>query len=172
MARRQFGGPIRVGRGSRRETRWLDLKPVSATMVSEGGTILFSLTTIELALRPFTIVRTHVAYHVHSDQAAAFESQVGAVGFAVVSDQAVAVGITAVPTPITDLESDLWFVHEIYMQSSASVVEGQVGFRYTIDSKAMRKVEDGQDVVVLAELDNQGSGQDIILGGRMLIKLH
>ena len=34
-----------------------------------------------------------------------------------VSDQAVAVGVSAIPTPVTELSSDLWFVHQWIMNS-------------------------------------------------------
>ena len=49
---------------------------------------------------------------VESDQSAATELFIGNLGLAVVSDQATAVGVTAVPTPATDRGSDLWFLIE------------------------------------------------------------
>jgi len=161
---------------SSRETRWLDLIPAVTAFSATGGTILFSLTAVELALRPFTIVRTRLQAGIIGDQLAAGENQLAGLGVAVVSDQALAIGVTAVPTPITDLASDLWLVHQLCYNTT--VVASSVGFedgglaQYAIDSKAMRKVEDGQDIAVVVELSGASSGFNFFLGGRMLVKLH
>ena len=96
---------------TRRATSWFDIPPFSVAVVAGGGTILASLTAAELAKRPFTIIRTHLTFDVQSDQVAATEVQTGAMGMAVVSDQASALGVTAVPTPATDAASDLWYLH-------------------------------------------------------------
>ena len=41
-----------------------------------------------------------------------------------------------------------------------------------IDSRAMRKVEDGFDIVSVVEAGLIGNGCRVKLGGRMLVKLH
>ena len=168
-----------VSRGSRRQTSWLDVVPTSTTVSGAGGTLLVSLTTAEKAKRPFTIIRTHLVAQLVSDQGIATEQYGGAIGFAVVSDQAEAIGITALPKPVADNDSNLWFVHQWMMGffdfgTAASFIEqtGQ-GQNYVIDSKAMRKVEDGQDVVLVHELSTVlGDGQIIRVAGRLLIKEH
>ncbi len=168
---RRSGLVFRGGR-NRRESRWLDVPLQSAVFVGGAAQIANSLTVAELALRPFTVVRTRMEYFMRSDQAAAREDQNGAAGFAVVSDQAVAIGVTAVPTPVTDLASDLWFAHEVMWAAGSSVNDGQVGFGFTIDSRAMRKVEDGQDIVHVLESSGLNNGMVWFSGGRVLIKLH
>jgi len=138
--------------------------------------LLYSLTTAEKALRPFTIVRIRIHIGVESDQQVASEAVASAMGVAVVSDQAEAIGITALPTPLTDLSSDLWLAHQfLFTEFTFATASGFIGtnmHRETIDSKAMRKVEDGQDVVVTAESSIIGEGAILTVGGRMLIKLH
>jgi len=174
MARRDFRRGAAAIR-QKRLTRWLDLTPAISAFTAEGGTILFSLTTEELALRPFTIVRSRIQVAIESDQLIASEFQVGAIGVAVVSDQAVAIGAAAVPTPITDIESDLWLVHQLLFSSFAFITAAGFDQRieqYAIDSKAMRKVEDGEDVVVVGELSSAGGGFNMFVGGRILVKLH
>ena len=173
--RRQFvRGAAAIG--NRRLTRWLDLIPSRTALDTTGTTILFSLSTEELALRPFTIVRSRFQMGIESDQLAADEFQLGAVGIAVVSEQVEAIGITAVPTPITDLASDLWLQHQ-FLYSSFGFITG-AGFdaqtltQYSVDSKAMRKVEDGEDVVVVAEASALSFGFILTVGGRILVKLH
>jgi len=97
-------------------------------------------------------------------------------GHAVVSDQAVAIGVTAVPTPNVDNGSDLWFVFEAVMSDikvgSDQTGFGRVGIERIIDSRAMRKVEDGQDLVVVAEAGTGSDGMNMGHYVRTLIKLH
>ena len=95
-----------------------------------------------------------------------------------VSDQAVAIGVTAVPTPTVDGSSDLWHVYEFLAGRfvfGTGVGFTDVGVDRIIDSKAMRKVEDGQDVINVVE----GPGAALTVNGsiikgftRILVKLH
>ena len=111
---------------------------------------------------------------VGSDQSAATELFMGNFGAAVVSDQAVAVGVTAVPTPATDRGSDLFFLLETW-PGSVSLIGTSWSENHTpreIDSKAMRKVEGDQDIVFTAEAGLTGNGLTMQAVGRLLIKLH
>jgi len=160
------------GGAPRRQTVWFEFQPVATTQTTTAQVIIFSLNAAALALRPFTVVRTLFEVHVRSDQAASGEDQVGAVGCAVVSDQAVGVGATAVPGPITELGSDLWFWLKLYMISGSTVNDGIVGKDWLVESRAMRKVAQGQDIVVVSEISSISSGLEMTVGGRMLVKLH
>jgi len=170
---RKSGFIVRGGR-SVRETLWLFIDTVEATLSGAPTAVLAnSLNATALALRPFTIVRTRGVMHVRSDQTAASQNYGVDVGYAVVSDQAVAIGVTAVPTPLTDKGSDLFFVYEMlfgaYQFSDATGIL-QRGEFMKYDSKAMRKVNDDSDLVVTFE--NEINGAAIIHSARMLIKLH
>ncbi len=158
----------------KRFTSWFQFLSTEVTMSATGGTIIFSLNAAALALRPFTVVRSRFELMLRSDQAAAIEAQAAAFGMAVVSDQAVAVGVTAVPTPSTDMASDLWFVHQnIFADESALTDRTRSSTKVSIDSKAMRKVDIGQDVAFVSENDTGlGQGFTITFGGRMLIKVN
>ena len=69
MARKQF----RSG-GARRLTTWIGFNPVQTDgLAVAGGSAIFSLNAAALALRPFTIVRTHFEFALRSDQAGAIE---------------------------------------------------------------------------------------------------
>ena len=174
MAHRGFVRGAR-SRSNRRETQWLALPPTTSTLDNSAAFVL-SLTTAELALRPFTIVRTHLTILQQSDQSAAAELQVGAVGICVVSEAASGVGVTALPTPITELDSDLWLVHATmvnqFLFADATGFVSPTGLVTRVDSKAMRKVNNDQDVAVLTEGATLGEGMLITMLGRMLIKLH
>ena len=159
-----------------RLTQWLELQPIDSGFSAGGSVIMFSLSTAEKALRPFTVVRSRLLVAVTSDQLAASEIQVAALGIAVVSDQAEAIGVTAVPTPITDMSSDLWLMHQLLYNEF--LFASGVGFQdggmeqYAIDSKAMRKVNDGEDLIVVGEASSVGEGLRLTVGGRILVKLH
>ncbi len=162
----------------RRETLWLAGVFAQTVMAAEGGTLISSFNAAALALRPFTVLRTRGELVITADQASSSERQWAAYGFAVVSDQAAAIGVSAIPTPVTDQGSDLWFVYQALInayefQTAASTTP--IGKRYSFDSRAMRKVEDGQDVVEVAEMSlagSAGSGLRLQSAFRMLIKLH
>ncbi len=161
--------------GPRRETSWLSIAATTTTLAS-GAALISSLNAAALALRPFTIVRTYLEIQISSDQASASEAQIGAVGMAVVSDQATAVGVTAVPTPTTEIGSDLFYLHQVCMSRmllhTAVGVESPRGRIYSIDSKAMRKVNNDSDVILVGEADASQAGLIFDIMGRFLIKEH
>ena len=171
MARKRF-----AARAARRSTVWLSLDPVDVTLPAASTAVLtHTLNAAALALRPFTIVRTRLHWFLESDQVAASENYMAAVGISVVSDQAAAVGITGVPRPFADLGSDNFFYHEI--QSGSFVFGSGVGFIEEVrgvntDSKAMRKVNEADDVAVVVENSSLGAGSFIRMAGRMLVKFH
>ena len=152
----------------------MQFQPVATQQgTSSASTLVFVLNAAALALRPFTIVRTHFSCHLGTDQTAALEQQSIAVGIAVVSTEAAAVGITAIPTPNTEAASSLWFVHQYAFADSSDLASNvRRGETWLMDSKAMRKVELGQDMVVVIEGGGLGSGQITSLGGRILVKLN
>ncbi len=167
-------GFIRREGGRRRDTVWVAEKWTENNLASGAAILLDVFSVATLALRPFTIVRTRGMLLVNSDQTVATERQLGAFGMAIVSDQAVAIGITAIPTPITDRDSDLWFLYEPFarMQNVADATGVSAYSPQVFDSKAMRKVEDGQEMVGVAELDTLSDGATFQQTFRMLLKLH
>jgi len=158
--------------GSRRKSLWLSFQPATFTEVAVGGTLVFTLNAAALVLAPFTIVRSRFSLFLVSDQSAAAERQVAGFGLSVVSSQAAAIGITAMPTPITDLGSSLFFAHQLLMTAGSAVNDGVIGQSWQLDSKAMRKVENQDDIAVTTEFSTAGSGYTMVVGGRILIKLN
>ncbi len=160
----------------KRQTLWFFFAPAANTVSGGSAVLTHSLNAAALALRPFTIVRSRIEIFIRSDQVAATEDQSAALGFAVVSDQASAIGVTAIPTPVTDMGSDLWFVHQNLFGSefgdSAGGNGAARGRGWIVDSKAQRKVEDGQDVIAAVEDAGLGGGTRIFMAGRVLIKTH
>ncbi len=168
--RRSVGFGRRVT-GRRRETSWLEIEPASVSLNS-SVLITHVMTAAELAKRPFTVVRIHAMLQIRTDNIAN-EVQLGGFGACVVSSQAVAIGVTAVPTPLTDLASDLWFMHKPLMSSlafSTAVAFAKQSMVYEVDSKAMRKVNDDQEIIFVAEGSSLQSGFSLDIIGRVLIK--
>jgi len=169
-------GFIMRGGVMRRETSWIGIFETNTALAAANTAVLFAgFSATVLALRPFTIVRTHLEYFVQSDQRAVSEFYQSAIGIAIVSDQALAIGVTAVPTPFTDISSDLWFLWKgLSGQMSVTTDVGvlEAGSHRTIDSKAMRKVEEGQNIAISIENSSLSNGVNVAKFGRQLIKLH
>ncbi len=177
MATRLRGNRSR-GVAPRRTTDWL--ARVFNSSVNTLGANAFvldsSLSTAEKAMRPFTVVRTIGTLYVASDQGAATESPNGAMGMQVVSEKAVTTGVTALPEPVSEAPSDLWFVYREF--ATQIRVATAVGFdtrafsAFPFDSKAMRKVNNEEDVAIM--VGNAASAHALVylLQFRMLIKLH
>ncbi len=169
-------GFIRRGGVMRRESLWFAGFPAITAMGAASTAVLVgSLNAAALALRPFTIVRTRGTLFMQSDQQIASEDQDVAFGQAVVSDQAVAIGITAIPTPSTDDGSDLWFVYERLFNSlvfATAAAFDRIGVERVVDSRAQRKVQDGEDMIIVAETSSISSGAALFNYTRVLIKLH
>ena len=170
---RRSGFVLRGGR-QRRETRWGTVPTGEVTLSGAPSVaIVTSLTADFLALRPFTIIRVRGMMSIHPDQIVATEDYSVSYGWAVVSEQAATIGVTAVPTPVADRDSDLWFVYESLIDRvhfGSDTGFRSIGIRKEFDSKAMRKVEDGENVVTVVE--NELAGATVITMGRFLIKLH
>ena len=161
----------------RRLTAWGAAAPASVTLAAAStASLVFSLGAEALSLRPFTIIRTRGVMQVISDQIAQTESQQVGLGCCVVSDQAAAIGVTAVPTPFTDMASDLFHVYEnVYdtLRFGSNIgFKAPFGHMIQFDSKAMRKVNEDQDVVTVLESSAISSGLIVVIGFRFLIKLH
>jgi len=131
------------------------------------------LNAAALALRPFTIVRTRFDIYYSTDQVAASETPFGALGLIVASDKAVALGVTAIPQPFTNSDADFWVwqgvSHKFFFGDATGF--SNVGQTYTVDSKAMRKVGNDEDIAVCFE-QSAAVGAQVIVQGRMLVKLH
>ena len=161
--------------GKDRLTVWFSWPMVITTSAAASAAVLtVSLNAAALALRPFTIIRTRGIMHTRSDQTSVLENYSAALGFAVVSDQSVAIGVIAVPTPDTDRGSGLWFVYEeiagVFGFVSGIGTSDPFGSTRYFDSKAMRKVDVGQDVISVLENTSVSLGTSTHMAARMLIK--
>jgi len=172
---RRSGRFIRGGKAVR-ESLWVLLGGSATTITGGTGSVLVNAPNAALlALRPYTVVRSRGFIHVKSDQAAAAEDQAIVIAQCVVSDQAVDIGVTAVPTPVTDGGSDLFYMYQTLMAShGAGTVDSEEGQWVQYDSRAMRRVDDDEQNILVLESHPAALTQGTITRhtGRFLIKLH
>jgi len=89
----------------------------------------------------------------------------------VVTNNALAVGITAVPGPVTDVADDGWFVYQPFLYETIELTA--VGSRLgnaplMFDSKAKRRVGEGSVIALVVENAHATHGFDFSFGMRML----
>ena len=101
-----------------------------------------------------TVIRTRGDLVIGFDNAAADQDCHVAFGLIVVSSVAAGLGITGLPGPFTDAANDGWFVHQFASFRPAATVQDSDAHvaRYIIDSKAMRKIDAEERIVVVAEI--------------------
>ena len=169
IARRTFGN-----RSSGRLTEWFGLSFLTDFSTLAGNTFIIQgvMTAAELAKRPFTITRTIGNLWCRSDQVAAAELPFGALGGIVVSDKAVATGATAVPDPVTEVSSDEWFMYQSWAAGGESNAGAGTPLSvFSFDSRAQRKVADGEQFVIMMANSNGSDAVQFVLSMRILVKL-
>ncbi len=163
--------------GPKRATIWVSSSnETDFTSLPAASVVLdqsFSAANVS-ALGNFTITRTVGQILCAGDQVAALEVGFGAMGMTVVSAAALAAGIGSLPTPITDEASDQWFVYQSIMALTSNDAGSQAaGMKlFPFDSKAQRRVEDGQAIATTVENASATDGLIYLIKFRMLIKLH
>ena len=171
--RSNFGGR----RGNPRQTEWLAREFPTSPVSLNFATFAFdsSMDATEIAKLPFTITRTIGLLSVISDQTAASESPHGAFGALVVSEKAATLGPTALPDPVTEGNSDEWFLYGLW---SAMIVAGASSDQnqaqlFHFDSRAQRKVQEGEQIAfMIANAGGTPFNAKYYWQYRMLIKLH
>ncbi len=138
------------GRGRRQPTLWSRSTAGTPTTLAVSTKVLLATISLSNPGLAETVRRTRGLIQVTSDQGSAFENQSIAYGMIVVNDLAIAAGAASIPGPVTDEDDDGWFVWVPVMSAGAAVNANDVG-RIEFDSKAMRRVEEGFSVAVMAE---------------------
>jgi len=115
-----------------------------------------------------TVRRTRGTFLGHSSVTTAGDV-IGALGFIVVSDLAIAAGAASIPGPVTDASDDGWFVWESTMShQTGSGTSGAENELIHFDSKAMRTVNDGFTIAVMFENGSAADSIDLSLAVSLL----
>ena len=132
-----------------------------------------SFTPDSVGLSKPTVVRTRGEVAIRPTTAATSDTSiVGAYGLAIVTDLALAAGVASILGPWSDPGWDGWFVwRSIHFTQENASTTGVYNNMHTqeVDSKAMRKVSDGESLVLVAE--SQATSFRILMPLRLLLKL-
>ncbi len=149
-----------VGRTYKPSGGWSGLT-VGSTAVAANTKVLMASFAPQIGLT-LTVRRIRISALYSSDQNAASETTLGALGVGVFSDTAIALGIGSLPDPITDVGDDVWMLFQgmhtrISFVSGGGLVE-PAGTLYEIDSKAMRKLPNGKSLAVIVGNESSSFG--------------
>ena len=139
MARRRVG-EFRA-RAARPNRAWATINDTGFVTVAANTVNFIASFTPSNAGIDETVLRTVGQLSIISDITGTAEEQVGAFGMILVTQQAISVGVTAVPDPVVDAGDDGWFVYQSFAQQSGTVTTGRGSFSYPINSKAKRILE-------------------------------
>ena len=98
----------------------------------------------------------------------------GALGIGLVTNEAFAVGATAVPGPVSEADWNGWVFHTFFnvLSPLGGSSGGATHQRITMDSKAMRKWSEGMTLVPVLEVVEHGTATaDAFFDSRILVKL-
>jgi len=171
------GSRFRTSGSTRRQTSW-DFGPSGSLSLTAAGAAIFA-TAAQAVGSGLTIIRTRgeLLLNISSIAAALDGFPRLAAGICIVSENAFGVGVTAVPTPLTDIAWDGWLWHSIGgcfgLVSGNFGLEGCQTVRWEIDSKAMRKIKDTDIMIGVIELGTEVGTATLLadLSTRVLLKI-
>ena len=159
-------------RSGRSNKDWSGIISATATTVPAASKVLIANFTLNNPGIDETVLRTVGVLTVSSDQESASELQLGAFGMSIVTTTALAVGVTAIPGPVTDVGNDSWFTFVPIQQHltfvSATGVYPRMGVQYFFDSRAKRIVESGSAIAIMVENAHATHGFKVTMALRML----
>ncbi len=173
-------GSSRIIRAPRRKSTWeegpgsltapTNISSTSGALLGQGITpIIPGLTAIRIRGYCRMVLTTTTG---------ADDGFVGAVGIGLCTLAAFTAGFASVPTPVTEVEDENWLWWSMFVMSTATatiadgVNSSGVHFEKTIDTKAMRKFEDGMVIYAAIEQTELGTAAaDVFFGSRILCLL-
>ena len=166
------------GSRQRRRTGW-ENGPRGSILPGAVGKTIFPIGQLSLEDGQ-TVVRIRGELNAFLLVSAAGNPRIESIGFGicVVTEQAFLAGATAIPGPLSEMFWEGWMWHQLtsFETNPAFVLPSNRGpgsERFTVDSKAMRKFDEGNvlvAVVELADLFNSAAAR-FILDSRILLKL-
>ena len=165
--------------GPRRQTQWGGSALKTTEIAAPANTTILDQSFTAAVLdpdTPMTVVRTRGILSIRTDQVIATEQPFGALGFMVVNENARVAGVASLLTPYTDALAEQWFVHQYWhtgiLFGDATGIQAPPFREYVFDSKAMRKVGEGEAIVILLENNSALHGATYLLDFRILFKMH
>ena len=169
MPGRQRRGFTTRSTGYRAPTNWARaVSPVYAMVPAATKVLLFTAVLSNPGINE-TIRRTRGLISIRSVDTGDIQ-RLGSLGFIVVNDLAAAAGVASMPGPITDGSDDGWFVWQPVLsgKASAAILESE---QFEFDSKAMRRIEEGFTIAVIAENAHATLDFEVAIGFSILTSL-
>ena len=166
---RQF---TRSARGACRKTAWVAPADQAFVAVATGAKVIVASFDPGLLDPSPTIIRTRGQVSYFPNNAGADISVVGAFGVGIVSQEAFAIGITAVPGPFDSADWGGWLAWGSYssrQEFSDTTGIFQSSWQIDVDSKGMRKVATNETLILVWE--SQSGAVDVLMPLRTLWKL-
>ena len=173
------GRPIRTGSSVKRQTSW-GPGPTGEVQMTGTSQSIFA-TAAQSNAAGLTLVRVRGELLVFmTSVTAALDSMNCAVGLCIVSDNAFDAGVASIPHPLTDIAWDGWLWYWTgFIEAVGEIVEanftgnlGATAARIPIDSKAMRKFKQTDNLVGVVETVESGTiAVQFRLNCRTLVKL-
>ena len=137
--------------------------PFGTNLITASGSTLLGVGS-QAVVDNLTLIRTRGIFRCFlSSVDQAVGGYTGSVGICNVSENAFNAGITAVPTPTTDIAWDGWLWHQIFSVKSVTATIGDavnseaIEFMVEIDSKAMRKTRLTDFIIAVIEVIEVGA---------------
>ncbi len=156
-------------RSSGRLTTWIGPADQGYQTIGAGASVLISSFAVE---EPLTVVRTRGVVSIAPSNFSINSVITGALGVGIVSSEALAIGITAIPGAWDDPEWGGWFVWRSFawiFDVTTDVGRLNASVEFELDSKAMRKMDANSAIVVVVE--SQANAFQAFVGLRQLLKL-
>ncbi len=173
---RRGRGLLPASGSNRRQTGW-SVGPGSSVPVgvSASGSLILG-SGVGANIQGLTLIRVRGHVELVLRLAGASEGFTGAIGICLVTDDAFAIGITAMPTPVTDMEDDIWLYHRFFSVHAGAVTAtaalARISESWEVDSKAMRKTPQGTTLAAVFEATEVGTSIiDVTFQSRLLDKL-
>ena len=178
----------RLRQSLRRKTSWT-VGPTTGTggsrqSITAAGATLATLGA-QINADSITVVRVRGSMLLQlSTAASGLDGFHGAMGIGVVTQVAFDIGVTALPTPITEEAWDGWLYHQFFQLVASDILDGSAAtdkdtlnpvtatLRVDVDSKAMRKLNSDMVIVAVLEVAEEGAATlQWSFRSRMLVKL-
>ncbi len=148
---------------ARRSTSWsIGVAEVDGGFTTSAAS-LWSATAVP-TVEGLTIIRTRgLVRSILASASAVGDGFFGAHGIGIVTDEAIAAGVSAVPSPLSDEDWEGWLWHAYFdvRAVTATIADGVNAAGYSmvqeIDSKAMRKLPSGMTLFGITEVTESGT---------------
>jgi len=166
QSRRSFRSGSAPNRG------WAGSSPGAVVSVAANTKVLLATVVLDNDGIDETLLRTIGVVSIQTDNVAADENQIGAIGMCLVTDTVAGIGVASMPDPVTDVADDIWIVHLHFAQGfnvqDATGANSNFMNSVRFDQHAKRIMHSGQSMAVIGANASAAFGFDMLFQFRQL----